>query len=62
MAPLKFVQTHPSHAATLVIRSVVHQAPFVARVPVAASKLLVEPLAAQAKRLHVQEGEYCGAY
>jgi hypothetical protein len=62
MAPLKSVQTHPSHAATLVSRSVVHQAPFVARAPVTASKLLAEPCAARAKSLHVQEGEYCDAH
>lgn len=62
LAPLQSVQTQPSHAVTSVIRSVVHQAPFVARVPVTASKLLMEPLAARVTIRHAQEGEHCSVY
>lgn len=62
LAPLQFVQTQTSHAAPSSIRSAVHRAPFVARVPVTASKLLMEPFAAQVTTRHVQEGEHCGVY
>lgn len=62
LAPLQSVQTQLSHAATSVIRSAVHPAPFVARVPVTASKLLIVLFAARATSRHVQEGEHCSAY
>ena len=63
LALLQSVQTQPSHVVMSVTQSVVHQARFVARVPLVASKLLLEPpLAAKPTTLCVQEGEHCNAY